>query len=502
MSKLNLYKIDKSKQKNFFENLEEKLKFINKKEIHNKEGIVCTLSLYKFFSETNDKDLSWNWLLNEFDEHTFKYKANPKAILTITKENDIYVVTFGSSYFLVDKFCDRKFAFEFAKRSEYKNIKTTALNAPNSQRNKVINSFSKCPTLIYNSGESYSKIKANMKIDEGENRFNGTIEIGTSIRFSMKENTLKNIVKIIDYVEETLKKKVINNIPLFSEIEKERADMLDKKLIENIKNKNAEIRFSEFDIIGVTETFYQDESGFIISIGNKKEFVEELDCDKVIEFINKYEVNDKDILNIKIKIKSDENNIPVRVLKDLIDFTDDKEKAVISNGIWYEYNDDYLKYLKESIEQLDVEYEPAFDKFDSEYAEYIDKKYEIEKNDAIYSGKNESEIKTQIKKKFYKERVFNILREEKNGFENYDREIEIQEGNKYELMDLYKDKTMYAVKIGDSSAKLCYALDQSIIGMRMLKDKSNKLEVDKIGIWLILERKKKLKTKKRNNRFE
>ena len=91
------------------------------------------------------------------------------------------------------------FAFEFAKRSEYSNIKTTALNAPNSQRNKVINSYNKCSYLIYDSGESYSKIKANIKVDEEETRFNGTIEIGTSIRFSMKENTLENIIKIIDY---------------------------------------------------------------------------------------------------------------------------------------------------------------------------------------------------------------------------------------------------------------------------------------------------------------
>ena len=287
MAKLNLYKIDNSKQESFLKNLEEKLNFINTKEMKNSKQELYELSLYNYFP-TFDKALSWNWLLSEFDEAGFTYKANPRAIVTVSKTNNLYVITFGSAYFLVDKFCDRKFAFEFAKRSEYKDIKTTALNAPNSQRNKVINSYSKCSELIYDSGQSYSKIKANMKMNEGEERFNGTIEVGTSIRFSMKDNSLENIVKIIDYVEETLEKEIIHNIPLFLEVEKERVEELDAKLIDNIRKGNAEVKFSEFDIIGVNETFYYNESGFLLSFDEYEEFVEELDCGVIVEFINKY----------------------------------------------------------------------------------------------------------------------------------------------------------------------------------------------------------------------
>lgn len=108
----------------------------------------------------------------------------------------------------------------------------------------------------------------------------------------------------------------------------------------------------------------------------------------------------------------------------------------------------------------------------------------------------EIEIKGKLKKRLYKERVFNMLREEKDGFENHDREIEIEDGNKFELMDLYKDKTMYAVKIGNSSSKLCYAIDQSVVAMKMLKNNGIKLDVEKIGVWLVLEKRQKLKTTK------
>lgn len=495
MAKLNLYKTDENKKEDFFKNLEGKLNFINKKELYNNDGKKFELSLYNFFPDFADKQLSWNWLLNEFEESIFKYKPNPKAVLTIIKDCEIYVITFGSTYFLVDKFCDRKFAFEFAKRSEYTNIKTTALNAPNSQRNKVINSYNKCSTLIYDSGESYSKIKAKMKTGEEETRFNGTIEIGTSVRFSMKENTLENIIKIIDYVEETLSKEIIHNIPLFLEIEKDRFEELDVELVNNIKNNNVEVGFSEFDIVGVTETFYHSDSGFIISYDGNEEKIDELDCLKINEFIKKNNVNDEDILNIKVQPINDEYTIPVQELRNLIDFTNDKEKVVISNGIWYEYNDDYLKYLKESISELDIEYEMKYDKFDIEYLKYIDELYDKEKNHPKYSEKNEIEVKRELKKNLYKEKVFNILREEKDGYSNYDRKIDKIDGERYELMDLYKDKTIYAVKFGNSSSKLCYVLDQSITGMKMLKNKTEKLEVEKIGIWLILERKNKLKTK-------
>lgn len=493
MAKLNLYKIDDNKKEEFFKNLEEKLDFIKQKELYNNSGKRFEFSLYNFFPNSENKQLSWNWLLNEFEENTFSYKANPRAIVTIIQDSEIYVITFGSAYFLVDKFCNRKFAFEFAKRSKYSNIKTTALNAPNSQRNKVINSYNKCSSLIYDSGESYTKIKARMRTDEEETRFNGTVEIGTSIRFSMKENTLENIIRIIDYVEETLTKEIIHNIPLFLEVEKDRVKELDKELIDNIKKQNVEIEFSEFDIVGVNEIFYHNDYGLIISCGENNEIVEELDCVKINKFIEKNNINDEEILNIKIQAINDEYPVPVQELKNLIDFTDDKEKVVISNGVWYEYNDDYLRYLKESIKEIDIEYDIKYDKFDNEYLKYINEQYEKEKNCIEYSAKNETEVKTALKKKLYKERVFNLLREINDGYINCDRKIENSDGNKYELMDLYKDKAIYAVKIGNSSSKLCYALEQSIIGMKMLKNKNSELEVEKIGIWLVLERKNKLK---------
>lgn len=59
-------------------------------------------------------------------------------------------------------------------------------------------------------------------------------------------------------------------------------------------------------------------------------------------------------------------------------------------------------------------------------------------------------------------------------------------------MDLYKDKTMYAVKIGKTSSVLCYAVDQSISSLKMYKHKKldNMPEIKNVAIWLVLQRNK------------
>lgn len=83
-----------------------------------------------------------------------------------------------------------------------------------------------------------------------------------------------------------------------------------------------------------------------------------------------------------------------------------------------------------------------------------------------------------------------MLMERDNGFQNFDRDSKSVSGAKVEIMDLYKDGIMYAVKFGNTSAKLCYAVDQSIASLRLYKHRllKNMPEIHTVAIWLILER--------------
>jgi uncharacterized protein (TIGR04141 family) len=170
MGRVNIYKIAEGKKQDFLNTISEKL--VEKKTLVIKKDIpkvVTTqvssevlqtefhLTLY-ISAPSEEKKVTWNWLLNEFQEEIKTSLPNPKAIVVIKHEDQLYGVTFGFSYFVVDKYCDRNFAFNFARKLDYKEVKTTALTTPNSQKNKSINTYINYNNFEFDSGESFTKI--------------------------------------------------------------------------------------------------------------------------------------------------------------------------------------------------------------------------------------------------------------------------------------------------------------------------------------------------------
>ena len=113
------------------------------------------------------------------------------------------------------------------------------------------------------------------------------------------------------------------------------------------------------------------------------------------------------------------------------------------------------------------------------------------KDDSKYKGLNKEQIREKIKRAYYAERAFNLLRKRDDGYSCFDRELKEFGKESIEVMDLYKDGTMYAVKIGKSSSKLCYAIDQSLTALKLYR-KGMLPDVPAIpvaSIWLVLETK-------------
>ena len=115
--------------------------------------------------------------------------------------------------------------------------------------------------------------------------------------------------------------------------------------------------------------------------------------------------------------------------------------------------------------------------------------FNTEKHDPQYAGLNDEQIKKKIKNKHYAERAFNELRSRDDGFICYDRELKEVGKERIEVMDLYKDGFMYAVKIGNSSSKLCYVVDQSLTALKLYKKGllPGTPTITTAVIWLILE---------------
>lgn len=494
MAQINIYKIDSNKKQIFYQTMASKLELLKTVEVNKVvDGNEINFGMSLYVSQPiEEKDINWNWLLQEFDVDIIRSVPNPKSVLLIEKDDVDYAVTFGASYFIVDKYCDRNFAFNFARKVEYKEIKTTALTAPNSQRNKIINTYINYNNLEFDSGESFTKVKAKLKIDDNFKIHKETIEIGNSIKFTLNQDSLDNIAALILYIENILETKDKYKIPVFAKVsDSDLIDVLDTRLKEEVLNNINNINISEIDIIGATEIFNHNDTSFTASFKHYKKEISELSINQLTQFATEKGFNiNENMLEVKITSYNNGESVRTDKIKNLIDYTDDTERCILLNGQWYHFNDDYLSYLADSIKEIDVVYNPEYNFRKSLHNEFIERKYLEEKDIDEYDGKTEEQIRGKIRNKYYTERYYNIMLEESYEFKNYDRkESRIGTAN-IEIMDLYKDNTIFAVKIGSSSGKLCYVADQSIQAIKVYKHNliEEKPPVSNVAIWLVLDR--------------
>lgn len=495
MGQINIYKIDSNKKQVFYQTMASKLELIRTVEVNkvvNENEIIFGMSLY-ISQPTEERDINWSWLLREFEVDAIRSIPNPKSVLLIEKDDIAYAVTFGASYFIVDKYCDRNFAFNFARKVEYKEIKTTALTAPNSQRNKIINTYINYNDLEFDSGESFTKVKAKLSIDDTFTIHKETIEIGNSIKFTLNQDSLDNIADLIIYIENILEVQEDKyKIPVFAKVtDSDLIDSMDARLKEEVLNNINNINISEIDIIGATEIFNHNDTSFTASFGRYTKEISELSINQLTQFANENGFNlNENMLEIKIASYNNGTRVRTDKIKNLIDYTDDTERCILLSGQWYHFNDDYLSYLADSIKEIDAIYNPEYNFHKASHNEFLERKYLEEKDRDEFDGKTERQIRDKIGKRYYAERYYNIMLAENYEFENYDR-IESRIGTAdIELMDLYKDNTIFAVKIGSSSGKLCYVADQSIQALKAYKHNlvAEKPPVSNVAIWLVLDR--------------
>jgi uncharacterized protein (TIGR04141 family) len=277
-------------------------------------------------------------------------------------------------------------------------------------------------------------------------------------------------------------------IPVFCKIKdkviKEKLNKgLEKKILTNMES----INISEFDIVGSNEIFNHNDVTFELRYKKYHKRITDLSITSLKEFSKENKLNlEKVLLGIKVVSCKDGTKVRTDRVLNLIDYTDETEKCILIKGEWFKFNDDYLEYLEDSIKEIEIVYNSQYDFGKLEHKEYIKQKYSEEKNNVEFNGKTEDEKLKKVTNKYYAERYYNN--------KLYDRKNSKIGTAKMELMDLYKDKTMFAVKKGNSSGKLCYVVDQSIMSLKSYKHNliDDKPIIEKVGIWLILERKNKL----------
>lgn len=497
MGCINLYKVDITRSQKLTQDLLRRMQLERTLErsiqVGDGESETFGLSLYLDRSE-NQKDISWNWVLDEFDREEIQVVSSPKAVILVERDDGAeYAVTFGHSFFVVDKYCDGDFGFDFARRLTYDEIKTTTLTTPSSRRNKTVNTYINYNYLDIGSGESFSKLKAKVSLADDFMLYKPAVEIGSSIKFVTDEDSLERILKLIVHVEDTIQNcPEIYKIPVFSKIrDEDEIQRLNAKLATGVCDNPGQVNIAELDIIGATEIFNNNDSMFELKYGRKSKKVTSLTSDELCSFCQENDLDYASVM-LDIAVVSYYNGDPIvtKRVRDLIEYTLDEEMVLLSKGIWYRYNDDYLTYLEASIAEIDAEYHPEYDFTTAIHNAFVERKYVAEKDSDDYAGKSETVVKNALKTKYYAERAFNLLRAEDNGFQNFDRNPDRVGNSKVEEMDLYKDEAMYVVKIGNTSGKLCYAVDQSLTSLKLYKN--GKLpgmpQIRTAVLWLVLDR--------------
>lgn len=493
MGCINLYKVDITRSQKLTQDLLRRMQLERTLErsiqVGDGESETFGLSLYLDRSE-NQKDISWNWVLDEFDREEIQVVSSPKAVILVERDDGTeYAVTFGHSFFVVDKYCDGDFGFDFARRLTYDEIKTTTLTTPSSRRNKTVNTYINYNYLDIGSGESFSKLKAKVSLADDFMLYKPAVEIGSSIKFVTDEDSLERILKLIVHVEDTIQNcPEIYKIPVFSKIrDEDEIQRLNAKLATGVCDNPGQVNIAELDIIGATEIFNNNDSMFELKYGRKSKKVTSLTSDELCSFCQENDLDYASVM-LDIAVVSYYNGDPIvtKRVRDLIEYTLDEEMVLLSKGIWYRYNDDYLTYLEASIAEIDAEYHPEYDFTTAIHNAFVERKYVAEKDSDDYAGKSETVVKNALKTKYYAERAFNLLRAEDNGFQNFDRNPDRVGNSKVEV----KDEAMYVVKIGNTSGKLCYAVDQSLTSLKLYKN--GKLpgmpQIRTAVLWIVLDR--------------
>lgn len=493
MSFINIFKIERSK----FDGLKTKLEELccnSHEKDYAFDGMTYHTVLY-VKNDTYTSRVKWQWILDEFSVSEIKKEKQAWSVMLAEVGGVCYALTFGNAFYHIDKFADKDFAFSIGKKFRYKQIKSTAQANPDSNRNKTIISYLKSNGLQLESGESFIKIKGNIELDEGSALFKENIEIGSSVKLDVEDLTVEKCLRILLKLNELAAGKDVTKIPIFVQVkDKNLLEELEFHLKEEFRKGHFSITFSDFDIIGTQEIFYSTSQTYIIKYERFRKSVDTINESVLRDFCEEKKLDVSEVA-LSLRIVAQAENITHEYgIKDLIDYTYEEKNCVLLKGEWYRYNADYLEELDRSMDEFEVPEDPTFDWTAEQYQEFLSQKYEEEKDSEPYKGKAKDAVLEKLKKVYYRERAYNMHMVSDHKYALWDRDLADVQGQKVEVADLYFDECLYAVKIGNASSKLCYAVDQIDVSAKGVKRGVIPFDepVRKVAVLLVLERKDRL----------
>ena len=249
MSQVNLFRIQEARETAF-------IKFIEGQYTIVAESTVRGFKFKLLWQEASGKqDVNWGWAFTLFGQPAGKMAKMPKGIMVVQRADATgrtYAISFGGAHFHLDSYYDHDFGFDFACRVAVRHTKLTSTINNNSKRNKTISSFKNFDHLEINSGESYTKLKLDVDLGAYSGIANSIIEVGSSIKITLKEDSFDDLIELVKYVEQVLASAKLTRIPVCNLVTKqEEIEVLEESLKKDFPKEGSTVTISEFDIIGV-----------------------------------------------------------------------------------------------------------------------------------------------------------------------------------------------------------------------------------------------------------
>jgi uncharacterized protein (TIGR04141 family) len=456
--KYNIFRILKQRENDLVKELKRKGLY----EVKRKRAGGYELIFY--FSKVPDKiPIWWTDVYNEFladiEKPTNKVYF---AVFMISGETTCYAISLGKSHFYLKKYCDKDFGLNFAERiADQSNLKIKNSKYFKSRRNRTITAYQEGSEIDYESGESMYYVKTGTI---NTDHWGKTASFGNSVLLHL-DLMPTELTELVEMIENELRNPARFPLPR-TEIIKEDAKIkeLDEKLAETLAEYNVSttVQVDEFFVSGV-DFIFTDQHDFRFYLKNdskNKSELGELTISNLFRFIEERDLDIQEKINeIKVYVKNEYGRSFSQPLKNYLDFVYEKERICIIDGKWHKFNQSYIEYLKKEVNKIGWQ---------------SDKKYDIGEgvNEYYFNKSKESE-----------------------GFINCDKVLQkFGERYKIEKMDLYKEGTLYFVKIGPPQ-KLSYVVDQALNTVRLLQNNESIIEIDgdskkidKICLWLILKR--------------
>ncbi|MGW4364229.1 DUF6119 family protein [Nocardia takedensis] len=398
-----------------------------------------------------------------FENSDLPTRKNHSAVHVFFRDSSCYAIAHGSSHFHVRPLCDFDFGTNLAKRiADENDVRETAAKRYQSSRKKENRTYRSNTRLDVDSGESIDLIQSSI-IERKKGTFGTTGRFGTSAILSLPIE-VDGITEFLANIDAELENPELFTLPRDAAVTK-KADIarFDKLLLDAITADQG-----ESDPTTNTSDLYGVEFNSTFAVPGRfslkhprhrsSDFTDRRGHDLTIDDLRNYiaatGLTGADILKIKVTRYNETDWDPDLTLKQTLDFYSDSHRAVLTEGKWRIFNQDYLSFLDGHLRCIETE--------------------KVEDSFKLISGTEGNFNASELVRRA--------------GYETADTNFDIAKTKSktpVEAWDLKKGRTVYAVKFGPAQ-KLGYACDQATILLKLFSNRATVKEVpefDRYCLW-------------------